>query len=116
MTEPKVWMFFYGSFINRKVLRAVDYVPERFEVARLGRFDIVIRPLANLVRSGRHHVSGIVAPATHDELRRLYDYARDASAAPTCRRRSWSRCLTAAGGAGPPARAVAPAPWPKPQC
>jgi len=40
--------------------------------ARLNGFDIQIRPLANLVRSGRHCVYGIVAPATHEQLRRLY--------------------------------------------
>ena len=72
MAEPKVWVFFYGSFINRDVLKQAGYVPDRFEVARLNGFDIQIRPLANLVRSGRHCVYGIVAPATHEQLRRLY--------------------------------------------
>jgi hypothetical protein len=72
MAEPTVWVFFYGSFINRDVLKQAGYVPDRFEVARLNGFDIQIRPLANLVRSGRHCVYGIVAPATHEQLRRLY--------------------------------------------
>ena len=77
MTEPKVWTFFYGSFINLDVLKKVDYVPDRYEVAKLSGFDIRIGPLANLVRSEQHCVYGIVATATHEELRRLYDYARD---------------------------------------
>jgi hypothetical protein len=78
MAEPKVWTFFYGSFINLDVLKQVDYVPERYDVAKLSGFDIRIRPLANLVRSDKHSVYGIVATATHEELRRLYAYARDA--------------------------------------
>src|SRR5262245_17951964 len=72
MAEPVVWTFFYGSFINPDVLRQSGYVPGRFEVARLHGFDIRIRPLANLVRSEQHCVHGIVAAATHDDLRRLY--------------------------------------------
>jgi hypothetical protein len=77
MAEPKVWVFFYGSFINLNVLRGAGLVPDRVEVARLGGFDIVIGPLANLVRSDQHSVYGILVTATHAELGRLYDYARD---------------------------------------
>ncbi len=72
MAGPKVWVFFYGSFINRQVLREVDLVPERVEVGRLWGFDIRIQPLANLVRSDRHCVYGIICQATHAELGRLY--------------------------------------------
>jgi hypothetical protein len=77
MSEPKVWVFFYGSYINRAVLAEVGLVPQRWEVARLGGFDIEIRPRANLVRSEPHCVWGIVATATHGELARLYAHARD---------------------------------------
>src|SRR5947208_1966018 len=72
MAELKVWTFFYGSFINLDVLKQTGYVPERFEIARLNGFDIRIQPLANLVRSEQHCVYGIIAPATHEELHRLY--------------------------------------------
>src|SRR5262245_50361695 len=72
MAEATVWTFFYGSFINLDVLKQAGYVPERFEVARLSGFDIHIGPLANLVRSDRHCIYGIVATATHAELHRLY--------------------------------------------
>ncbi|NNL43339.1 MAG: gamma-glutamylcyclotransferase, partial [Desulfobacterales bacterium] len=75
MKHPKVWTFFYGSYINLNVLHQVDLVPEHYEVARLNGFDIQIRPLANLVRSDQHCVYGIVATATHDELKRLYAHA-----------------------------------------
>jgi hypothetical protein len=36
MDEPKVWVFFYGSFINRQVLARGGLVPDRVEVARSG--------------------------------------------------------------------------------
>jgi hypothetical protein len=42
MAEPTVWTFFYGSFMNRDVLRQVGYVPQQFEVAKLNGFDIRI--------------------------------------------------------------------------
>jgi Gamma-glutamyl cyclotransferase, AIG2-like len=77
VAEPKVWVFFYGSYINFDVLKGVGLVPERWEVARLGGFDIVIRPRANLVRSDRHSVYGVLATATHAELARLYAHAQD---------------------------------------
>lgn len=73
--NPKVTTFFYGSYINFEVLKEVDLVPESYEVARLYGFDIQINPLANLVRSDRHTVYGIVTTATHAELARLYDHA-----------------------------------------
>jgi hypothetical protein len=77
MTEPKIWTFFYGSYINLDVLREVNYVPEQSEVARLAAFDILIRPRANLVRSNQHSVYGILATGTHAELGRLYAHAKD---------------------------------------
>ena len=74
--QPKVWTFFYGSYMNFEVLKEVGLAPEHLEVARLHGFDVVIRPRANLVRSGRDCVYGIVATATHAELERLYAHAR----------------------------------------
>jgi hypothetical protein len=75
--EPLVWTFFYGSYINLNVLREVNYVPEKWEVARLAGFDIRIQPRANLVRSDQHSVYGILATGTHAELNRLYAHAKD---------------------------------------
>jgi hypothetical protein len=77
MTEPVIWTFFYGSYMNLDVLKQVDYTPREYEVARLPGFDITIRPLANLVRSDRHTAYGIVATGTHAELTRLYDHAEN---------------------------------------
>ena len=68
----KVAVFFYGSFINLEVLAQADFRPDEVEVARLPGFDIRIRPLANVVRSDRDVVYGIVCKATHAELARLY--------------------------------------------
>jgi hypothetical protein len=44
-------------------------------VAKASGFDILIRPRANLIRSDRLCVYGILATATHDELNRLYAHA-----------------------------------------
>lgn len=64
--------------MDLEVLRAVDYVPQQVEVAKLSGFDIVIGPLANLVRSDQHCVYGILASGTHTELERLYGrYVQD---------------------------------------
>src|SRR5262249_12536842 len=76
VAEARIWTFFYGSYMNQDVLREVDLVPERFEVARLAGFDIRIEPRANLVPSDRATVYGVLAEAAHAELERLYTHAR----------------------------------------
>lgn len=75
MSEPEIWTFFYGSYMNLDVLKEVDYIPRRHEPARLPGFDLSIGPLANLVRSKQHTAYGIIATGTHTELARLYDHA-----------------------------------------
>ncbi|MEM7563603.1 MAG: gamma-glutamylcyclotransferase family protein, partial [Pseudomonadota bacterium] len=72
MSHHLVWTFFYGSNMDLEVLHAVDYHPDQVEVAKLNGYDIVIGPLANLVRSDQHSVYGILATGTHEELERLY--------------------------------------------
>jgi cation transport regulator ChaC len=76
MSEAKVWVFFYGSYMNLNVLREVDLVPERHERGRLDGFDIRIAPRANLVPSVENCVYGILATATHAELERLYTHSK----------------------------------------
>jgi hypothetical protein len=73
----QVWTFFYGSYLNLHVLRELNIVPQRWEVARLSGFDIRILPHANIVRANPHCVYGIVATASHGELDRLYSHAKD---------------------------------------
>ena len=77
MGEPRVRVFFYGSYMNPTVLREVGIVPEAFEVARLDGYDFRIAPRANLERSPQHSVYGVLVEATHAELDRLYAHARD---------------------------------------
>lgn len=74
---PKVWVFFYGSYMNRSVLGEVGLVPEEVDVARVAGWDIQIKPRANLVRAETASVHGILTRATHDELERLYTHARE---------------------------------------
>jgi cation transport regulator ChaC len=73
----RVWVFFYGSYMNRSVLEESQLRPTGFEVARLDGFDITIGPLANLVESDEACVYGVLTQATHDELSRLYAHARE---------------------------------------
>ena len=76
--DHRVWVFFYGSYINLDVLREVNLVPGEHEVVTLSGFDIRIEPRANLVHDAMSTVYGILATATHDELDRLYtDHAKD---------------------------------------
>jgi hypothetical protein len=76
MAASRVWVFFYGSYMNFDVLKEVNLVPEEWEVAKVNGFDITIQPRANLMRSDRQCVYGILAAATHAELDRLYDHAK----------------------------------------
>ena len=77
MNDPKVAVFFYGSYMNPRVLEEANLSPEPLTPATLEDFEIVIRPLANLVRSDRGHVYGALAFATHAEHERLYAHARE---------------------------------------
>ena len=72
MSDHKVSVFFYGSYINLRVLKEADLVPETIEVARLSGFDLDIAPRANLIPSNEKCVYGILTRATHRELGRLY--------------------------------------------
>jgi len=72
MSEPKVQVFFYGSYINFDVLKEVDLIPDHFKVSQLSGYDINIAPRANIIKSDQHCVYGILTTATHNELQRLY--------------------------------------------
>jgi len=73
----KVLTFFYGSYINLKVLNEVNIYLENLEVARLPGFDIEIKPYANLIKSAKDCVYGILTQLTHDELKKLYSHAEE---------------------------------------
>lgn len=72
MNNNRIWAFFYGSYMSLDVLKEVNLAPRDVEVARLGGFDISIKPFVNLVTSDQYHVYGIAATVTHEELNRLY--------------------------------------------
>ena len=73
----KVFAFFYGSYINHEVLKEVNIFPEKWETAMLPGFDITIKPYANLIKSQKDCVYGILIKLTHEELKRLYSHAED---------------------------------------
>ena len=75
--EPKVWTFFYGSYMNPAVLAETGIRPDRFVVARLPGYDIRIEPRANVVAAPGRQVFGVLAESTHGELGRLYAHAQD---------------------------------------
>jgi hypothetical protein len=75
--EPRVWTFFYGSYMNPAVLAETGLHPDRFVVGRLPGYDIQIGPRANLVPSPAHAVHGVLVELTHAELARLYAHAQD---------------------------------------
>lgn len=77
MVAPRVWVFFYGSYMNRRVLAEVDLVPDELEPARVAGWEISVRPRANLVRAEMACVHGVLARATHEELTRLYTHSKD---------------------------------------
>jgi hypothetical protein len=77
MAEPKVWTFFYGSYMNPAVLVENGIRPDRLVVARLPGYDIRIEPRANLLAAPGREVYGVLAAATHAELARLYAHAQD---------------------------------------
>lgn len=75
--KKKISVFFYGSYMNLDVLRQVNFIPDNFETAKLSGYDIVIKPLADLVKSDKDCVYGILTCGTHEELENLYAHARN---------------------------------------
>jgi hypothetical protein len=72
MIEHSVNVFFYGSYINFKVLKEVDINERAFEVGRVNGYKLTIAPLANLDHKKQGIVYGILTQLMHDELDRLY--------------------------------------------
>lgn len=70
--EKRVAVFFYGSFMRRDIMARGGFHPAHIEVAKLSGFDIKIDPHANISRSDKHCIYGILVHATHSELNSLY--------------------------------------------
>lgn len=75
--KQEILTFFYGSYINLNVLKEVNYIPRKIEVATLNGFDLTIEPLANIKESAKGIVYGILATGTHEDLERLYSHAEN---------------------------------------
>ena len=73
----RVFTFFYGSYINQNVLKELNIFLEKWEVAKLQGFDIHIKPYANLIKSSKNSVYGILTRLTHEELKKLYSHAEE---------------------------------------
>jgi hypothetical protein len=68
----KVDVFFYGTFMNPDVLSDYGVKVERVVPAKVGGFELSIRPRANLARSEQASAYGGLAATTHADLDRLY--------------------------------------------
>lgn len=64
--------FFYGSFINRDVLKAGGFAPDALEVCVLHGHDIDISGAATLTPAENASVYGVLAHPTVADLKRLY--------------------------------------------
>ena len=72
MSERAVDVFFYGSYINLKVLKEADIKKRAFEIGCLNGYELSIAPLANLRPKNEGVVYGILTQLTHSEFDRLY--------------------------------------------
>jgi hypothetical protein len=77
-TLPRVWVFFYGTFMRPGVLAEHEVTPTEVVPARLGGFDLDVRPRANLTRADRSCVYGALASLTHDDLAKIYSHLEEA--------------------------------------
>lgn len=76
LEAKKVDVFFYGTFMNRDVLSDLGVMVEKVIPAKLGGFELSIRPRANLARSEQASVYGGLTATTHSDLERLYTSLR----------------------------------------
>lgn len=65
-------VFFYGSFINRDILRRGGVEAGHLEVAVLYGYDIRLETLATLVRDEHSSVYGVLTEVPHAALAQLY--------------------------------------------
>ncbi len=72
ISSPRVWVFFYGTFLNRNVLVEHGITPTEVISARLNGFELYIRPRVNLVRVDKSCVYGTLAAITHEDIAKLY--------------------------------------------
>ena len=69
---PPVTVFFYGSFMNPRVLAQAGVVPTGLERAQLLDFRLRLDPTATLVPAPGEEVWGVVGLVRHSDLSALY--------------------------------------------
>lgn len=72
VADRKVQVFFYGSFMNLKVLEEAGLKKRPFAPACVHGYELVVQPHANITEAGDGVVYGILANMTHAELDDLY--------------------------------------------
>ena len=70
--SPLVSVFFYGTFMDPKVLASYGISAKEVLPARLIGFELCIRPRVNLVASKGGVVYGAVTSVTPDDLDKIY--------------------------------------------
>ena len=66
-----MWTFFYGAWINLKILKEKDLSPSQYEVGRLHGYDIRIQHSAKLIPSERHLVYGVLIKTSKEKHQRI---------------------------------------------
>ncbi|MDQ2855716.1 MAG: gamma-glutamylcyclotransferase [Acidobacteriota bacterium] len=72
VNEKRVWIFFYGTFMDANVLKEQSINSPTVMPAKLNGYEIYISPRVNLVSADRSLVYGSLAQLTHDEITKLY--------------------------------------------
>ena len=72
MGGEKVWIYFYGSYMDTVTLAGWRVRPLSFEVARLDDWDVTFSPHATLIPRAGDSVYGIVAELAESDVERLY--------------------------------------------
>jgi len=68
----RVWVFFYGTFIDIDVLAEHGAAASEAVSAKVGGFELTIGPRVNLIVSDRSCVYGGLVAVTHEDLARIY--------------------------------------------
>ncbi|HJP92342.1 MAG TPA: gamma-glutamylcyclotransferase family protein [Pyrinomonadaceae bacterium] len=77
MTEKRVLIFFYGTFMSRAVLAEYGIDVPRVMPAKLSGYQLSIRPRANLIKDDRSCSYGSIAALTHEQISTLYQKLED---------------------------------------
>jgi hypothetical protein len=72
MEERRVWVFFYGLYMDFGVLGKHGVSPGRWEAASLAGYDFNVASWGYLTPSERGRAYGLNVSVTHDDLERLY--------------------------------------------